>query len=51
MFQLRLPIAAFTGHPIFPGVFTPIMAGNPADVKAVEEGVRTLKLVIKSAGS
>jgi hypothetical protein len=34
---LRLPIVSLTGRPIFPGIFTPIMAGNPADVKAVEE--------------
>jgi ATP-dependent Lon protease len=39
MLPLRLPIAALTGRPIFPGIFTPIMAGNPADVKAVEESV------------
>jgi ATP-dependent Lon protease len=27
------------GRPIFPGIFTPIMIGNPADVKVVEEAV------------
>jgi ATP-dependent Lon protease len=27
------------GRPIFPGIFTPIMIGNPADVKVVDEAV------------
>jgi len=27
------------GRPIFPGIFTPIMIGNPADVKVVEDVV------------
>jgi ATP-dependent Lon protease len=27
------------GRPIFPGIFTPIMIGNPADVKVVDETV------------
>jgi ATP-dependent Lon protease len=27
------------GRPIFPGIFTPIMIGNPVDVKVVEEAV------------
>jgi ATP-dependent Lon protease len=30
---------ALMGRPIFPGIFTPIMIGNPADVKVVEEAV------------
>jgi ATP-dependent Lon protease len=27
------------GRPIFPGIFTPIMIGNPADVKVVDEAI------------
>ena len=27
------------GRPIFPGIFTPIMIGNPADVKVVDQAV------------
>jgi ATP-dependent Lon protease len=27
------------GRPIFPGIFTPIMIGNPADVKVVDDAV------------
>jgi ATP-dependent Lon protease len=27
------------GRPIFPGIFTPIMIGNPTDVKVVEDAV------------
>jgi len=32
-----LPLVALLGRPIFPGIFTPIMIGNPADVKVVED--------------
>jgi len=32
-------LVALMGRPIFPGIFTPIMIGNPADVKVVEEVV------------
>ena len=35
----RLPLVALMGRPIFPGIFTPIMIGNPADVKVVEAAV------------
>jgi ATP-dependent Lon protease len=34
-----LPLVALMGRPIFPGIFTPIMIGNPVDVKVVEEAV------------
>ncbi|MDR0382986.1 MAG: endopeptidase La [Spirochaetaceae bacterium] len=33
----KLPIVALTGRPIFPGIFTPIMVGNPTDVRIVDE--------------
>jgi ATP-dependent Lon protease len=35
----RLPLVALMGRPIFPGIFTPIMIGNPIDVRVVEEAV------------
>ncbi|MDR1446430.1 MAG: endopeptidase La [Treponema sp.] len=35
----KLPLVALMGRPIFPGIFTPIMIGNPVDVKVVEEAV------------
>ncbi|MDR1905017.1 MAG: endopeptidase La [Treponema sp.] len=35
----KLPLVALMGRPIFPGIFTPIMIGNPADVKVVDEAV------------
>ncbi|MDR1802952.1 MAG: LON peptidase substrate-binding domain-containing protein, partial [Treponema sp.] len=35
----RLPLVALMGRPIFPGIFTPIMIGNPADVKLVEQAM------------
>jgi ATP-dependent Lon protease len=35
----KLPLVALMGRPIFPGIFTPIMIGNPADVKVVEDAV------------
>jgi ATP-dependent Lon protease len=35
----KLPLVALTGRPIFPGIFTPIMIGNPPDVKVVDESV------------
>ena len=35
----RLPIVALMGRPIFPGIFTPIMIGNPTDVRVVDEAV------------
>jgi ATP-dependent Lon protease len=35
----KLPLVALMGRPIFPGIFTPIMIGNPFDVKVVEESV------------
>jgi len=33
----KLPLVALMGRPIFPGIFTPIMIGNPTDVKVVED--------------
>ena len=35
----KLPLVALMGRPIFPGIFTPIMIGNPADVKVVDQAV------------
>ncbi len=35
----KLPIIPLMGRPIFPGIFTPIMVGNPGDVKVVEEAL------------
>ncbi|MDR0513294.1 MAG: LON peptidase substrate-binding domain-containing protein, partial [Treponema sp.] len=35
----KLPMMALMGRPIFPGIFTPIMIGNPADVKVVDQAV------------
>jgi ATP-dependent Lon protease len=35
----KLPIIPLSGRPIFPGIFTPIMIGNPDDVKVVEESL------------
>jgi ATP-dependent Lon protease len=35
----KLPVIPLLGRPIFPGIFTPIMVGNPADVRVVEEAL------------
>jgi ATP-dependent Lon protease len=35
----KLPLVALMGRPIFPGIFTPIMIGNPVDVRVVDEAV------------
>ena len=35
----KLHLVALLGRPIFPGIFTPIMIGNPTDVKVVEDAV------------
>jgi ATP-dependent Lon protease len=35
----QLPLVALMGRPIFPGIFTPIMIGNPADVKVIDDAV------------
>jgi ATP-dependent Lon protease len=35
----KLSLVAIIGHPLFPGIFTPIMIGNPPDVKVIEEAV------------
>jgi len=35
----KLYLVALMGRPIFPGIFTPIMIGNPADVKVVDEAM------------
>ena len=37
----KLPLIALMGRPIFPGIFTPIMIGNPADVRVIEDAVVT----------
>ncbi|MDR1257622.1 MAG: endopeptidase La [Spirochaetaceae bacterium] len=37
MLPPKLPIVALAGRPIFPGIFTPIMIGNPTDVRVVDE--------------
>jgi ATP-dependent Lon protease len=37
--KIKLPLVALMGRPIFPGIFTPIMIGNPTDVKVVEDAV------------
>ncbi len=34
---LKLPLLALNGHPIFPGVFTPLMISNPEDVNTVDD--------------
>jgi ATP-dependent Lon protease len=34
---VKLPLIGLNGHPIFPGIFTPIILSNPDDVKTVEE--------------
>jgi ATP-dependent Lon protease len=33
----KLPIIPLQGHPIFPGIFTPLMINNSGDIKAAEE--------------
>jgi ATP-dependent Lon protease len=35
----KLALVALMGRPIFPGIFTPIMIGNPADVKVIDSAV------------
>jgi ATP-dependent Lon protease len=35
----QLPIVPLWGRPIFPGIFTPIMIGNPPDVQVVDEAL------------
>ncbi|MDR3116191.1 MAG: endopeptidase La, partial [Treponema sp.] len=35
----KLPLVALMGRPIFPGIFTPIMIGNPMDVKVIDDAV------------
>jgi len=34
---VKLPIIGLNGHPIFPGIFTPLMISNIDDVKTVED--------------
>ena len=41
----KLPLVALMGRPIFPGIFTPIMIGNPVDVKVVDHAVSTDALI------
>ena len=33
----KIPLVPIIGHPIYPGVFTPLMINSPEDYKAVEE--------------
>jgi ATP-dependent Lon protease len=35
----KLPLVALMGRPIFPGIFTPIMIGNPVDVRVIDDAV------------
>jgi ATP-dependent Lon protease len=35
----KLPLVALLGRPIFPGIFMPIMIGNPVDVKVIDDAV------------
>jgi len=35
----KLPLIPLLGRPIFPGIFTPIMIGNPDDVRLIEEAI------------
>jgi ATP-dependent Lon protease len=35
----KLPLVALMGRPIFPGIFTPIMIGNPNDVRVIDQAV------------
>ncbi|HTX72147.1 MAG TPA: endopeptidase La [Rectinemataceae bacterium] len=35
----KLPLIPLMGRPIFPGIFTPIMIGNPDDVRVVDESL------------
>ncbi|GMO46807.1 MAG: endopeptidase La [Termitinemataceae bacterium] len=35
----KLPLVSLAGRPIFPGIFTPIMIGNPPDVKVIEDAI------------
>ncbi|MFP3088693.1 endopeptidase La [Treponema sp. TIM-1] len=39
MLPPKLPLVALMGRPIFPGIFTPIMIGNPPDVKVIDDAV------------
>ena len=33
----KIPLIPVIGHPIFPGVFTPLMVNSPDDIKSIEE--------------
>jgi ATP-dependent Lon protease len=39
LLPIKLPLVALMGRPIFPGIFTPIMIGNPSDVKVIDDAV------------
>lgn len=34
---VKLPLIALNGHPIFPGIFTPLMLSSPEDVRTVDD--------------
>lgn len=34
---VKLPLIALNGHPIFPGIFTPLMISNPDDVRTIDD--------------
>ncbi|MDR3324681.1 MAG: endopeptidase La [Spirochaetaceae bacterium] len=36
----KLSLVPLLGRPIFPGIFTPVLINNPADVKLIEEAVK-----------
>jgi ATP-dependent Lon protease len=40
LLPVRLPLVGLVGRPIFPGIFTPIMIGNPVDVRLIDETVK-----------
>jgi ATP-dependent Lon protease len=35
----KLSVVPLLGRPIFPGIFTPIMINNPADIKLIDEAM------------
>jgi ATP-dependent Lon protease len=41
----QLPLVSLSGRPIFPGIFTPIMIGNPMDIKLIDSVISGDSLV------